>query len=142
MILILERRFMEKYSKQREEIINLLSNCRTHPTAEEIYLMLKENGSTASRGTVYRNLNVLLENKTIKKIKVLTGPDKYDYIDKEHYHVICNKCGKVFDFMYQFKKEKLKELIHNQTSVITNVDSIILYGICEECKSKIKYEEE
>lgn len=42
----------------------------------------------------------------------------------------------------QIKKEKLKELIHNQTSVITNVDSIILYGICEECKSKIKYEEE
>ncbi len=87
---------------------------------------------------------MLVEIRTVNKeeVTVVTSLDVAETFEKEHYHVICNKCGKVFDFMYQFKKEKLKELIHNQTSVITNVDSIILYGICEECKSKIKYKEE
>ena len=117
---------MNNYSKQREIILETFKYLN-HPTAKQIYDKVHQDNPTISKSTVYRNLNVLLENKNIKKIKVLTGPDKYDYIDKEHYHVICNKCGKVFDFMYQFKKEKLKELIHNQTSVITNVDSIILY---------------
>ena len=112
-----------------------------HPTAEQIYDKVHKSNPTISKSTVYRNLNVLLNNKTIKKIKVLNGPDRFDYIDKEHYHVICNKCGKVFDFMYQFKQEELKTMVHNQTGVVTNIDSMTLYGICEECKSK-EYEEE
>lgn len=132
---------MNNYSKQREIILETFKYLN-HPTAEQIYDKIHQKNSTISKSTVYRNLNILLENKTIKKIKVLNNLDRYDYIGKEHYHVICNKCGKVFDFIYQFKKEELKELIHNQTNVITNVDSIILYGICEECNSKIKYEED
>lgn len=132
---------MNNYSKQREIVLGAFK-CLNHPTAEQIYDKVHQDNSTISKSTVYRNLNILLENKNIKKIKVLSGSDRYDYIDKEHYHVICSKCGKVFDFMYQFNKEELKEMIHNQTSVITNVDSIILYGMCEECDSKIKLEEE
>lgn len=131
---------MNNYSKQRMIILEAFKFLN-HPTAEQIYDKVHEDNPTISRSTVYRNLNVLLENKTIKKIKVLTGPDRYDYVGKEHYHIICNKCGKVFDFMYHFKQEELKEKIHNQTGVITNVDSITLYGICEECKSK-EYKEE
>lgn len=132
---------MNNYSKQREIILETFKYL-DHPTAEQIYEKVHQDNPIISKSTVYRNLNVLLKNKTIKKIKVLTGADRYDYIDKEHYHTICNKCGKVFDFMYKFKKEELKEMIHNQTGVITNADSIILYGICEECKSKINYKEE
>lgn len=132
---------MNNYSKQREIILDTFKHLN-HPTAEQLYHKVHENNPTISKSTVYRNLNVLLKNKLIKKIKVLNGADRYDYIDKEHYHVICNKCGKVFDFMYQFKKEELKEIIHSETGVTTNIDSIILYGICEECKSKVNYKEE
>lgn len=132
---------MNNYSKQREIILEAFQYLY-HPTAEQIYDKVHEDNPTISKSTVYRNLNVLLENKIIKKIKVLTGPDRFDYVGKEHYHIICNQCGKVFDFMYDFKQDELKEKIQSQTGVITNVDSITLYGICEECKSKIKYEEE
>lgn len=131
---------MNNYSKQRESVLEAIKHLN-HPTSEQVYDKVHENNSTISKSTVYRNLNVLLKNKIIKKVKVLDGPDKFDYVCKEHYHIICNKCGKVFDFMYQFKQEELKEVVQNQTGVTTNLDSITLYGICEECKSKI-YEEE
>lgn len=131
---------MNNYSKQRMIILEALK-CLNHPTAEQVYDKVHEYSPTISKSTVYRNLNVLLKNKTIKKIKVLSGPDRFDYLNKEHYHAICNKCGKVFDFMYDFKQEELKSMIHNQTGVTTNVNSITLYGICEKCKSKV-YEEE
>lgn len=131
---------MNNYSKQRIIVLEAF-NYLNHPTAEQIYDKVHEDNPTISKSTVYRNLNVLLKNKIIKKIKVLTGPDRFDYVDKEHYHVICNKCGKVFDFMYKFKQDEIKEIIHNQTGVVTNVDSITLYGICEECKNKINKED-
>lgn len=131
---------MNNYSKQRMIVLEAIKYLK-HPTAEQIYDKVHQDNPSISRSTVYRNLNVLLENKTIKKIKALNGPDRFDYIDKEHFHIICNRCGKVFDFMYQFKQEELKKMIYNQTGVVTNVDSMTLYGICEECKTKINSEE-
>ena len=81
-------------------------------------------------------INILVESNVIRKIKMLSGADRFDYICKEHYHAICEKCGKVFDFDYSFNKKELKEIIKNQTGIITDADNIAIYGICEECNSK------
>lgn len=127
---------MNNYSRQREIILEMLKNTYTHPTAEELYNMVHEKDPKISKSTVYRNINILVENNFIRRIKMQSGADRFDYICKEHYHVICEKCGKVFDFMYDFKKEELKKVIQNQTGITTKADSITIYGICEKCKSK------
>lgn len=127
---------MEKYSKQREEIINYLKNTYTHPTAEEIYIDLKENGSTASRGTIYRNLDMLVKKQVILKISVKDAPDKYDYIRNKHNHIICIKCNKAFDFYYNLNENNLKEEILRQTNTQLISHDITLYGICNDCRTK------
>lgn len=132
---------MNNYSKQREIVLNVIKDLK-HPTAEEVYNKVHNNNPNISKSTVYRNLNVLLENKIIKKIKVLNGPDKYDYIWMNHYHVICKICGSVFDFKYDFKQVELEKAIYNETGVTTSIDSIILYGVCEKCKLKESRKEE
>ena len=60
---------MRNYSKQREEILNVVKEMRNHPTAEEIYEISKETIPNISLGTVYRNLNTLVNEKLIRKIK-------------------------------------------------------------------------
>ena len=124
------------YSKQREEILEIIKNTKIHPTAEEIYEVIKNKNFTASRSTVYRNLSLLTELGTINKISIKNSPDRYDYVTKTHYHVICTKCNKVFDFNYNFNVEELKHEINLQTGVEINLNSIILEGICSDCKSK------
>lgn len=126
---------MNNYSKQREIILNALYYLR-HPTAEQLYNQVHKNNPTISKSTVYKNLNILLKNKVIRKIKLLNGEDRFDYIGEEHYHIICESCGKVFDFIYPFEKEELKEVIKNQTGVMTRANSITVYGICGDYKSK------
>ena len=79
---------MENYSKQREEIIEVLENSKNHTTAEEIYLKLKEGLSTSSRSTIYRNLALLVNKKIILKISMPIGPDRYDLIKNNHNHAI------------------------------------------------------
>jgi Fur family peroxide stress response transcriptional regulator len=124
---------MENYSKQREEIIEVLEKSFDHPTAEEIYERLKKNMSTSSRSTVYRNLALLVTKKVIQKISIPEGPDRYSLIRDEHCHAICSKCGKVFDFYYNLNFNDLKNTIYNQTKVECNLENFTILGICEQC---------
>lgn len=128
---------INKYSKQREMILEIIKNTRIHPTSEEVYEMAKEKDSKISKSTVYRNINILVENGIIEKISMKNSPDRLDYIQKMHYHVICEKCGKVFDFYYDFEKEKILESIKKQTGLIIKTESITIEGVCDKCKSKI-----
>lgn len=132
---------MEKYSKQREEILEFLKNTYSHPTAEEIYQQIKKQNSTASRGTVYRNLGLLTEKGIIIKIPMGNQSDRYDYIRKPHMHIICKKCGKTMDFDYNTEFEKLKKEIYHQTEIMPEEHEIAIQGICKECQNHIKFEE-
>lgn len=57
-------------SKQRDTIYDMLVNDRTHPTAEVIYSHVRRIIPDISLGTVYRNLNVLVENGYIRKLNI------------------------------------------------------------------------
>ena len=127
---------MKNYSRQREEIIKTVKESYNHPTAEDIYKAVKTKDPAVSRSTVYRNLGLLVENKLIIKISMLVGPDRYDYVKEPHNHAICSKCGKVFDFEYDFQYNELKESISKQTGVEKKKKGIALEGICSSCKNK------
>lgn len=124
------------YSKQREVILETLKGTYTHPTVEELYNMVNKKYPTISKSTVYRNINILLKSNAIRKIKMQSRADRFEYVFEQHYHAICEKCGNVFDFKYDFQREEIKKTIQSQTGVIAKTDSITIYGICEKCKSK------
>ena len=129
---------MKNYSKQREDLLNILKNSRSHPTADELYEKAKEKIPSVSRGTVYRNLKDLVDEGYIIKISMASGADRYDYIHKKHNHIICKSCGTVKDFEYNFDLEDVKQSVIKQTEVSPLLDGVIMYGICEKCKEKLK----
>ncbi len=129
---------MNNYSKQREAILDVMKENRTHPTAEEIYKLVLEKEPQISKSTVYRNINILVDLGKIRKLNMTVGPDRYDYLYKEHSHAICEKCGKIFDFYYDIDRNKLSSELLKQIEENIDINSIIIYGICEDCKSKNK----
>ncbi len=133
---------MNNYSKQREVILEVMKETRIHPTAEEIYQLVIKKEPRISKSTVYRNINILLEQGSIRKITMTARADRFDYIQEEHQHIICENCGKVIDFHYDFEIAKLEKMISNNLANTFKINNIILYGICENCKSKIKNKEE
>ena len=50
-----------KHSKQRDSIKTCLMGRRDHPTADAVYMSIREEFPNISLGTVYRNLNLLVE---------------------------------------------------------------------------------
>lgn len=129
---------MEKYSKQREEIMNILKESYSHPTAEDVYLLAKGKKPNISRGTVYRNLNFLVEKGEILKIDMNGGADRYDYIRKDHSHIVCSECGLVIDYYHDFNMDNILDDIKSQTGSEFFGCSVVIKGICDNCKNKMR----
>ena len=60
---------------------------KRHVTANEVYESIKEAYPTIGKGTVYRNLDILVEEGALRKVEVPDGPNRYDFTLKNHYHV-------------------------------------------------------
>ncbi len=88
---------MLKYSRQREAIKTFLAGRYDHPTAETVYLGIKEEFPNISLGTVYRNLSLLSDIGEIQKLSTGIGPDRFDGNPAPHYHFICKHCGDILD---------------------------------------------
>lgn len=87
------------------------------------------------KGTVYRNLGILVEEGKIRKVEVPDGPDRFDFTLKDHYHVRCIKCGDVSDVDMDEVKD-LTEKINNVHGIKFLSQDIFFKGICSLCLEK------
>ena len=120
-------------SKQRDRILEVLQNTKSHPTADWIYNQLKGEFPNLSMGTVYRNLNILLEQGLIQKLPFGSTFDRFDGNVKEHHHFICKKCNSVYDVQISID-DMLDENIIKTTNFEIHSHRIVFYGLCENCK--------
>ncbi len=123
------------YSKQREKILEVLTNNAVHPTAEQLLEFLKREDSNVGITTLYRNLNQLAEARVIKKIEGLESSAHFDHNTFEHYHFICNECKRVFDIPSDVAPNLVKNTQSATGFHITDYD-IVFHGICSECKKR------
>jgi len=126
-----------KYSRQRASIKKYLASTHGHPTADTVYLHVKEEFPHISLGTVYRNLNLLADMGEAVKIPTPNGGDRFDGDTHPHYHVICNCCGKVMDLSMG---EDYINLVNQKADehfrgIITS-HKTLFYGTCPECAEK------
>ena len=135
MIIVITFRLKMNYSKQRNLILNTLRENSTHPTAENIYTLLKEANPKLSLATVYRNLNQLAQQGILRQIKGLDDSIHFDHQLHPHYHFLCQCCGKVYDVPESVAPciDKSVEDVLNAT-VIHHEMSFI--GVCSDCKKR------
>ena len=87
-----------------------------------------------SRGTVYRNLNLLEKTGDIISIEV-PGGNRFDRRCDPHAHVICCSCGAVCDAMVEHD-HTLDGMVERQTGYIITRHETLFYGICPSCQEK------
>ncbi|OPL10335.1 MAG: Fur family transcriptional regulator [Firmicutes bacterium ML8_F2] len=133
-------RYKYKRSKQRDKIFNILQNTDTHPTASWIYDELKKEFNNLSMGTVYRNLNILIDQHLIKKIESGNSFDRFDGNTEPHYHFICRKCGSVYDIPIDLI-ENLDQKASLASGFQVETHEIKFSGICKYCLENSKKQE-
>ena len=122
-------------SKQRDAIRSFLVSTKTHPTAEVVYDNIKKEFPNISLGTVYRNLNFLVEHGEAVRLECGDGLDHYDGNTLPHYHFYCTSCHHIID---------LEMLPIDHVNVIAaaefdgKIEDHVIYfrGQCKDCMRK------
>ncbi len=122
---------IQKYSKQREAILNNLSSRYDHPTAEQLYLDVKAEIPSLSLGTVYRNLSQLCNDNRIQVFNC-GGVEHFDANTKNHYHFFCENCKSLYDTNTDTLNTIDAEVQKLDLGTITR-HSLMFYGICKNC---------
>ncbi|MCD8364329.1 MAG: transcriptional repressor, partial [Clostridiales bacterium] len=103
-----------------------------HPTAETIYMNIREDNPHISLATVYRNLALLTESGEVQKISTGNGPDRFDGNAAPHNHFLCSCCGNVIDLDMD-SISYVDEVAGKTFSGKVQGHKILFYGLCPGC---------
>ena len=118
---------------QKDLVYNAVLSMRRHVTAEEIYSYISQDHPSIGRGTVYRNLGILVEEGKVRKVEIPGGPDRFDFTLTRHYHVRCIRCSSVADV----ELSEMPDIAVTDSHGFDITDYDILFkGICPECRRK------
>lgn len=84
-------------TRQRAAILEVLRSIKSHPTAAELHALVRKRLPRISLGTVYRNLDALARQGSIRKLLSGREEARFDGDLSGHYHVRCTDCGRVGD---------------------------------------------
>lgn len=125
-----------RLTTQRQIILEELGKVTCHPTANEVYDMVRKRLPRIGLGTVYRNLELLAESGVILKLEVGGTQKRFDATVEPHYHIRCASCGKVDDIDIP-----VQEHINQAAMAASNYEvlghHIEFSGICHSCRTKM-----
>lgn len=121
-----------KHSRQREMIKDFLASRKDHPTADIVYMNVRQQNPNISLGTVYRNLTLLADIGEIQRLRLGDGVDHFDADISKHYHFICSHCGRVIDLEMDEIDSVIDVASRKFNGHITG-HTTYFYGLCESC---------
>ena len=92
---------LRRNTPQRRVVLEELCQMNSHPTAAELYAVVRRRLPRISLGTVYRNLEVLHEDGMIRKMEFAGAESRFDGTIEQHDHVRCTECGRIQDIFPQ-----------------------------------------
>ena len=117
-------------TKQRQLILEAVRATNSHPTADELFQMIRRKLPTISLATVYRNLNFLSEIGEIRKLAMPGMPDRFDWRMDPHDHMVCDTCGQVVDFVLP---HDLGQEIASACGAQVDGYTLVAHGTCAHC---------
>jgi Fe2+ or Zn2+ uptake regulation protein len=124
-----------RITRQRRVILEQLRKVCTHPTADEVYRMVRRRLTRISLATVYRNLEMLADRGLIRRLDLAGRRRRYDADMRDHYHVRCAKCGRVGD-VFAGPLGALDETFRKTTDYAIMGYRLELIGLCPQCRER------
>jgi len=129
-----------KLTQQREVTVRvLLEHEKDHFSAEEVFLLVKEQFPEIGLATVYRTLELLSDLQVVEKINFGDGAARFDLRSTDgshhHHHLICTECGKVEEIM-EDGLLRLEQQIERQYGFAVTDHRLDFQGVCKECRQK------
>ena len=126
-----------RMTSQRRVILEKIKNMHSHPSADEIYVKVRQVLPHISLGTVYRNLEILSEMGLINKLEISGSQKRFDgYATNHHYHIRCMRCDRVDDAPCGMISD-LEDRIVSESGYKVMGHRLEFVGLCSECQQHI-----
>ncbi|MBN2501127.1 MAG: transcriptional repressor [Anaerolineales bacterium] len=119
-----------RLTPQREMILAAIIQAGDHVSAEDVFTKVQEQSSAINIATVYRTLDMLVEEGLACRTDL--GIGEYMYATNQHgphIHLICRKCGYTQDADHSLLK-KLEETILSEYDFVADLHHIAIFGLC------------
>jgi Fur family transcriptional regulator, ferric uptake regulator len=122
-------------TSQRRAVLDALKDFKGHPSAEEVYLLVKKRNPKVALGTVYQALSVLEEIGLIEAKRWSESPVRYDLNTEPHHDIRCVRCGAVAEVPGVELGDFAARLRENTPYEVTNT-SLVIEGLCPACQAE------
>jgi len=119
-------------TSQRRAVLEALSRAKGHPSAEDVYLIVKRENPRVALGTVYQALSVLEEVGIIGSKHWAESPTRYDLNVEPHLDIRCISCGEVSE-VPGVALDGVEERIRNNTPYRVTGATMVVEGLCPAC---------
>ena len=119
-----------KATPQRIAIVDALF-LNGHVSTESLYSIMLKKFSSISLATIYKNINLMLENCLIHEVKLPLSKSVYELTKSSHSHLLCKKCGNIEDVVIDLGA--LVDKISKTTEFQIDKTDFILSGNCKNC---------
>ena len=120
-----------KATPQRLEIANTLYQ-RGHVNIEDLYETMLKKFNSISLATIYKNINLMIENAFIQEVKIPNAKSVYELTKEAHSHLVCDNCGHVEDLTLDLSA--VTALASHKTDFQINKANLVFSGLCKKCQ--------
>jgi Fe2+ or Zn2+ uptake regulation protein len=120
---------------QRERLLAVLRASEEHPTAAQLHRALLADFPRLSLGTVYRNLDVLVDQGEIEVVPAPSGVLRYDGNRSPHHHFSCESCGGILDIELPMPR-RLAARLQRERALRVHKVRIEFIGLCSACSDR------
>lgn len=125
-----------RITHQRETIIEAIAHSGEHVSAEDVFSHIQASNHSANITTVYRTLELLVEQGLASRIDLGGGRVIYaTYQHGPHIHLVCRQCGRVTD-ADQSLLLALTSQLKAGYRFAADLQHISVLGLCHECQAK------
>ena len=125
-----------RITPQREMIVEAIAHGGHHIDAEAVYSQVQERTRAINIATVYRTLDLLVEQGLASRLDLGGGRVIYaTYQHGPHIHLVCRQCGQVID-ANQDLLSSLNRQLRSQYKFDADLQHISVLGLCSNCQAK------
>jgi Fur family ferric uptake transcriptional regulator len=124
-----------RMTRSRRIILDEVARVTSHPTADQVFRAVRRKLPRVSLGTVYRNLDTLTRHGLLRELSEVGGQRRYDATCEEHYHVVCERCGRVDD-ADEKPPAALRRWVRNACGYEIHGYRLALVGLCPKCAAR------
>jgi len=125
-----------RLTPQREMIVEAIAHAGRHVTAEEIFEQVQARTHAVNVATVYRTLELLVEQGMVSRANLGDGKVTYaSPLHGPHCHLVCRHCGRVIEANHDLVSP-LEEKLGEQYGFSADLHHFAIFGLCADCQSE------